>query len=170
MATGEAPKTAIEHFNRSAESYEKYTAGCTREVAQYILRLPDLADAGSPGTVVLDNACGTAIVTEEIIQRRRQKETETATIHAVDAAPNMVDMARRKIEGLNTQHCSVTTQVMPGEHLSFENDTFTHSITNLGIPFYQDGLAGPRRSTGRLSPAASPSSRRGPTWATSIPS
>lgn len=140
-ATDESPpKTAVEHFNRSAENYEKYTGGCTRELAQYLLDLVELADTGAPGSIVLDNACGTGIITEEILRRR---QTGSATIRAVDAASNMVDVARRKLEPLNEgRGFIITSHVMPGEKLDFDDNTFTHSITNLGILFYQDGLAG----------------------------
>ncbi|KAK4099319.1 S-adenosyl-L-methionine-dependent methyltransferase [Parathielavia hyrcaniae] len=156
------PKTAAEHFNRSAENYEKYTGGCTREVAQYILSLPQLADAGAPGTVVLDNACGSALVAEEIILQRRRGQGQpgqastatTATIHAVDAAPNMINVARRKIQDVlgDDASLSATTHVMPGEKLDFPSATFSHSITNLGILFFQDGLAGAREIHRTLRP------------------
>jgi ubiquinone/menaquinone biosynthesis C-methylase UbiE len=160
MATEESqPKTAVEHFDRSAENYEKYTGGCTRELTRFLLDLPQLADAGVPGSIVLDNACGTAIVTEEIIRRRRSvgegAEPATAgTIHVVDAAPNMVDIARRKLEALNDgQRYTITSNVMPGEHLAaFADDIFTHSITNQGILFYTDGLAGAREIHRTLRP------------------
>ncbi|GAB1316381.1 hypothetical protein MFIFM68171_06591 [Madurella fahalii] len=140
------PKTAIEHFDAAAEDYEKSTGGCTRELALSLLELPQLADAGAPGSVVLDNSCGTGIVSEEIMRRHRGDDgagTAAATIYVVDAASNMVEIARRKLEGLNEgQRYSITGHVMPGEHLEFGDDTFTHSITNLGILFYVDGLAG----------------------------
>ncbi|KAK3295546.1 S-adenosyl-L-methionine-dependent methyltransferase [Chaetomium fimeti] len=147
------PKTAVEHFNASAESYEKYTGGCTRELALALLNLPELADAGAPGSVVLDNACGTGIVTEELLLRQPPTTTTTttttsptspsATIHAVDAAPNMVTLAQHKLSTLPPQpNHTITTHTMPGEHLAFPDHTFTHSITNLGILFFASGPAG----------------------------
>ncbi|KAH6850112.1 S-adenosyl-L-methionine-dependent methyltransferase [Chaetomium sp. MPI-CAGE-AT-0009] len=139
------PKTAVEHFNASAESYEKYTGGCTRELAIALLNLPQLADAGTPGTIILDNACGTGIVTEELIRRHHHTNTG-ATIHAVDAAPNMVALAQHKLSTTlppnHHHHHTITTHTMPGEHLTFPDNTFTHSITNLGILFFADGPAG----------------------------
>ncbi|KXX80969.1 Ubiquinone/menaquinone biosynthesis C-methyltransferase UbiE [Madurella mycetomatis] len=147
MATREdQPKTAIEHFNAAAEHYGKFTGGCTRELALSLLELPQLADAGTPGSIVLDNACGTAIVSEEVIRRHGSvgsAAANAATIYIVDAAPNMVEISRRKLEGLNEgRRYNITGHVMPGEHLDFGDGTFTHSITNLGILFYVDGLAG----------------------------
>ncbi len=135
------PKTAIEHFDKAAEDYENHTGGCTRELAQCMLdRLPELADAGAPGTIILDNACGTGVVAEEIIQRHPDG---TGTIYAVDAAPNMIDIARRKLNRLNEgRNFNITSHTMPSERLEFEDDTFTHSITNFGILFYRDSLAG----------------------------
>lgn len=153
------PKTAIEHFNNGAPDYEKYTGGCTREVACALLELPELADVGAPGSVVLDNACGTGIVTEEIIKRCRTQEsaesgtTAAATVYLADAASNMVDIALRKLQSLaEEERFTVTGHVMPGERLVFEDNTFTHSITNLGILFYKDGPAGSRELYRTLSP------------------
>jgi ubiquinone/menaquinone biosynthesis C-methylase UbiE len=149
------PKTAIDHFNKGAAQYEKYSGGCTRELALRVLDLPELADAGAPGSVVLDNACGTGIITELIMKRQRRPESASelesapATIHLADPASNMVELARQKLDALNQQHeggqpsFTITTHVLPGEDLTpLPSETFTHSITNLGILFFADGLAG----------------------------
>ncbi|KAK4041085.1 hypothetical protein C8A01DRAFT_34930 [Parachaetomium inaequale] len=89
MATEETqPKTAVGHFDRAAENYEKDTGGCTRELARSLLDLPQQSTSSTP---------------------------------------------------------HLTCHVLPGEHLAaFADDTFTHRITNLGIHFYADSLAGAR--------------------------
>ncbi|KAF2258861.1 S-adenosyl-L-methionine-dependent methyltransferase [Lojkania enalia] len=143
--------TAAQHFNASAASYEKMTGGCTRELACLVLDLPELAQVAFAESVVLDNACGPGIVSEEIVHRYRKgikysaSPTHPPTIHAVDPAPNMVDIARSRVAALlgeDTRHLS--TGIMPGEKLEFADAMFTHSITNLGILFYSDGAAGAR--------------------------
>lgn len=142
----------IDRFNSVAYTYESSTGDCTRELARAILSHPRVAQAGAPGTVVLDNACGTAIVAEEIIYQHRNDEvSETvapAVIYAVDPAPNMVAIAQGKLEIMtgseaqNRAPINFMTKVMAGERLEFDDNTFTHSITNLGILFFQDGMTG----------------------------
>jgi len=147
------PKTAIEHFDTAAQSYEKYTGGCSRELARLILNLPELADAGLPGSAVLDNACGTGIVAEEIVQRQRRGGFEaeatggSVNVFLADPAPNMVMVAGKKLEAMvqcSSPRFHLKSGVMPGEQLSLDDNVFTHSITNLGILFYVDGAAGAR--------------------------
>lgn len=91
-----------------------------------------------------DNACGTAIVTEEIMQRHMHQAGTAANIHVVDAAPNMVDIAPAQTSGTQQGgRFTITSHVTPGKHLSsFQDDTFTHNITNLGILFFKHGAAG----------------------------
>jgi ubiquinone/menaquinone biosynthesis C-methylase UbiE len=150
----------IDRFNAVASSYDRSSGGCTRELARALLSLPQLSQAGGPGSIVLDNSCGTGIVTEEIMQRHRHvegSERRLATIHAVDPASNMVAIARRKLEVLADSPSrkgafKVTAHVMRGEELAFDDTTFTHSITNLGILFYEDSLVGAKEIYRTLMP------------------
>ncbi|POR31693.1 hypothetical protein TPAR_08100 [Tolypocladium paradoxum] len=151
MAETQRPPTSVEHFDASAAKYERSTGKCTRELARALLDLPQLQDLCSAEAVVLDNACGTAIVADEIINRCRQQNTSIPEIHAVDPAPNMVDLARAKLAALDATH-RCTAAVMPGEKLAFGDAAFSHSITNLGILFFNDGAAGARELHRTLRP------------------
>jgi ubiquinone/menaquinone biosynthesis C-methylase UbiE len=150
----------IDRFNAVASSYDRSSGGCTRELARALLSLPQLSQAGEPGSIVLDNSCGTGIVTEEIMQRHRHvegSERRPATIHTVDPASNMVAIARRKLEVLadgpsRKGAFKVTAHVMRGEELAFDGNTFTHIITNLGILFYEDSLVGAKEMYRTLMP------------------
>jgi ubiquinone/menaquinone biosynthesis C-methylase UbiE len=150
----------IDRFNAVAGSYERSSGGCTRELARSLLSLPQLSQAGGPGSIVLDNSCGTGIVTEEILLRHRDvegSERRLATIHAVDPASNMLAIARRKLEVLAESPSrraafKITTRVMRGEQLDFDDNTFTHIITNLGILFYEDSLVGAKEMYRTLMP------------------
>ncbi|KAJ4168552.1 hypothetical protein NW754_010470 [Fusarium falciforme] len=53
----------------------------------------------------------------------------------------MADISRKKLDALGVSATS-SAAVMPGEKLEFQDETFTHSITNLGILFFTDGDAG----------------------------
>jgi ubiquinone/menaquinone biosynthesis C-methylase UbiE len=135
--------TAAEHFNKSAANYEAITGGCTRELAQHAISLITGLKPLTSESRILDNACGTGIVTDVILQSGIQPE-----IHAVDCAENMVNIAR----GRFSSHPNVHAAVMAGEELSFPDDTFTHSITNLGLMFFTDADKGAREIARTLHP------------------
>ncbi|KAI1069398.1 hypothetical protein LB507_008634 [Fusarium sp. FIESC RH6] len=85
------PLTAVEHFNKTAEKYEAATGGATRELAQHaISSIADLKPLTSDSKI-LDNVCGTGIVTDIILNSGIQPE-----IHAVDVAENMINIAKGK--------------------------------------------------------------------------
>ncbi|PWI75691.1 hypothetical protein PCL_06349 [Purpureocillium lilacinum] len=177
--------TAIEHFNLSAAHYERSTGGCTRQLARALLSLPALRSlfADPSAAVLLDNACGTALVTEEVVLRCRRDAARASAssssgggssgsgsgaavplprIHAVDPAANMIDLARAKLTALGltdgdeeeTTRAAATCAVMPGEKLTFPDALFTHSITNLGILFFDDAAAGAREIHRTLRPGS----------------
>lgn len=107
-----ATKTEIKHFDDAAQSYEKLTGGCTRELAQYIVGLT--SGIGHEPTV-LDNACGPAIVTEVFLHTVSHSNIPHV-IYAVDAAPAMIEAARSKL-GSTTVGDSVRFDVMQAEKL-----------------------------------------------------
>ncbi|KAM0081978.1 hypothetical protein ACKRZS_005855 [Fusarium odoratissimum] len=125
-----APKlTATEHFNKAADKYEATTGGATRKLAQHVISfIADLKPLTSESKI-LDNACGAGIVTDIILKSGIQPE-----IHAIDVAENMVSIARDQFPS----HPNVHAAAMTGEELSFPDDTFTHSITNLGLMYFID--------------------------------
>lgn len=148
----EAPKfpSAAEFFDSGAAKYENSTGGSTRDVAISLLQLPQLQDLPAK-SIILDNACGTAIVAEEIILRCKKIGVPIPEVRAVDPAGKMVSIAQSKITALGAQdECKVA--VMPGEKLDFPDDYFTHSITNMGILFFSDGAAGAREIYRTLKP------------------
>ncbi|EXA32930.1 hypothetical protein FOVG_15903 [Fusarium oxysporum f. sp. pisi HDV247] len=139
-----APKlTATEHFNKTADKYEATTGGGTRELAQHAISfIADLKPLTSESKI-LDNACGTGIVTDIILKSGIQPE-----IHAVDVAENMVSIARDRL----SSHPNVHAAAMAGEELSFPDNTFTHSITNLGLMYFTDADKGAREISRTLHP------------------
>jgi SAM-dependent methyltransferase len=139
-----APKlTATQHFNKTADKYEATTGGGTRELAQHAISfIADLKPLTSESKI-LDNACGTGIVTDIILKSGIQPE-----IHAIDVAENMVSIARDRV----SSHPNVHAAVMTGEELSFPDNTFTHSITNLGLMYFTDADKGAREIARTLHP------------------
>ncbi|KAL2812939.1 S-adenosyl-L-methionine-dependent methyltransferase [Aspergillus granulosus] len=131
-----APGTAAAAFDKSSEVYERMTGGCTREVAKFLLTLDPKVDSSS---VILDNACGTGIMAEEILGLFR--DAAKPKIHAADLAPSMISnfAAKAKIKGWVVDGNGgdlLTVEVMDAEDLTYPNNTFTHSYTNLGFPFF----------------------------------
>ncbi|KAH6839642.1 S-adenosyl-L-methionine-dependent methyltransferase [Chaetomium sp. MPI-CAGE-AT-0009] len=135
--------TAAEHFNKTAANYEAITGGGTRELAEHAISLIAGLKPLTSESKILDNACGTGIVTDVILQSGIHPE-----IHAVDCAESMVSIAR----GRFSSHPNVQAAVMPGEELSFPDDTFTHSITNLGLMFFTDADKGAKEIARTLHP------------------
>ncbi|OAQ70778.1 methyltransferase type 11 [Pochonia chlamydosporia 170] len=152
MSKDATPTSAVEFFDSGAAKYEHSTGACTRDVAKSLLQLPILQDFPA-GSVLLDNACGTAIVAEEIILRCKRSGRPVPEIRAVDPAENMVAMAQQKISTLGAGGtCKV--MAMPGEKLDFPNGSFTHSVTNMGILFFKDGAAGAKEIYRTLKPGS----------------
>ncbi|KAL2106758.1 hypothetical protein VUR80DRAFT_6242 [Thermomyces stellatus] len=144
------PKTPLDFFNALAAEYEESTGGCTRELGLKVLDLPQLAGLFSPDAKVLDNACGTGIIAEEIVRRCAARNIEIPSITSVDPAEKMLDIARAKFAGKHQEKLSFA--MMPGERLDFPDDSFSHSIMNLGILFCSDGDAGAREIYRTLRP------------------
>ncbi|KAM0230511.1 hypothetical protein ACHAPO_009276 [Fusarium lateritium] len=134
---------ATKHFNKTADKYEANTGGATRELAQYAINFISDVKPLTSESKILDNACGTGIVTDIIVQSGVQPE-----IHAVDVAENMVSIARDRF----SSQTNVYPAVMGGEELSFPDDTFTHSITSLGIMYFNNPEKGAREIARTLHP------------------
>ncbi|KAF5672325.1 ubiquinone menaquinone biosynthesis methyltransferase ubiE [Fusarium heterosporum] len=135
--------TVTEHFNKTADKYEATTGGGPRELAQHAVSFIAGLKPMTSESKILDNACGTGIVTDIILKSRIQPE-----IHAIDFAENMVSIAKDRF----ISHPNVHAAVMAGEELSFADDTFTHSITNLGLMHFTDAYKGAREISRTLHP------------------
>lgn len=136
--------TTIQHFDSSADNYEANTGGCTVEVTEQCLSL--LPEIGSD-SVVLDNACGTGLATDVLL--RSLKDGTSPTVHVVDGASNMVEIARKRFVTNEKIHA----QVAAGSDLSaFADDTFSHSLTIMGLFFFTDPAQGAREVYRTLAP------------------
>jgi ubiquinone/menaquinone biosynthesis C-methylase UbiE len=143
----EENKMPFEIFNMAAAKYEALSAGSTRELARYMMDSSQPIDAKS---TVLDNACGTGVVAQEVLLRTFGAGTTPPKITCTDAAPAMVDMARDMCRGIVSTNAAkisadeqiVTAEIMPGEDLRLPDDHFTHSFTNQGFQFFKDAVKG----------------------------
>ncbi|CAO2654945.1 Nn.00g116780.m01.CDS01 [Neocucurbitaria sp. VM-36] len=139
------PATALEHFDTLSANYEASTGGCTRELARYLI---SIAPSFTPDSKDLDNACGNGIIAQEILL---SNPNVPLNIACVDGAPAMVDLARHAVQARNSS-ATLSFDVVPGEKLTFPDEQFTHSITNQGILFFNDGAKGAREIYRTLKP------------------
>jgi len=130
-----------------ATSYEKASAGVTRRVSEHVL---SLLPTFTPDSVVHDNACGPGICTMDILEGAAKSFFPLPRIYATDYSEAMVKAAQDYID--QNKLNKVTAQVMDGSEITFEDDMFTHSITNFGIFAFPDPEAGAKHIYRTLKP------------------
>ncbi|KAI1038587.1 hypothetical protein LB505_007570 [Fusarium chuoi] len=135
--------TRTEQFNKTVEMHEATTGAATRELANHAISSIAVQNPMPSESKILDSAWGTGIVTDIILKTGIKPE-----IHAVDVAENMVSITREQ----SSAYTNVQTTVMTGKELSFPDDTFTHSITNLGLMCFTDAGKGAREIARPLHP------------------
>lgn len=136
----------LHHFDQLASKYDYSTGGCTTEVLERLIpRLPPITS----DSVILDNASGTGVAAAALLKSFPDIEKSNPTIHAVDGAPKMIEIAQARLAG----HDNVHTDVARGEDLSlFPDDKFSHSLTIMGLFFFEDPLQGAREIYRTLAP------------------
>lgn len=144
-----APPTAqdgLAAFNSVIDVYEHRIGHACRAVASHIPAL--LKTFPSTGGILLDNACGTGAASEELL-----KKVPTANVFAADVAPPMVQgfkaVISRKPE---LQEKVKEVRLEDAQSLSFADGTFDISITNLGLFFLPDPVAGAKQIYRTLKP------------------
>lgn len=121
-------------YNDRAKNYEKGSGGVTRSVATHIVKT-HLADL-PPNARVLDNACGPAIVADELL-----KIQPTASIDAVDVSEGMINVVKGLILAQGWEG-KVRTDLMNGCDLRFPDQVFDASVTNFGIFMFEPATKG----------------------------
>jgi ubiquinone/menaquinone biosynthesis C-methylase UbiE len=124
-----------------AETYERMGSNATLNIAKvFVPELPPIKDS----SYILDNACGTGIVTQ-LIKAKHPK----AIIKCVDLAPGMIDIIKWKVDELKWEN--VETDVLDVRNLkTLEGNSFTHVLTNFGFSPTPDDPAGPRKAAGEM--------------------
>ncbi|KAI0406906.1 S-adenosyl-L-methionine-dependent methyltransferase [Xylaria palmicola] len=106
-----------------AEHLAELQGGVSETVIKYCL---GLIPPFKSGDVIHDNACGSGAVTKAIMATK----PSGIHIHATDVNPDFVAGVENSAE---ENGWPVTTAVMSMEGLTFDNDTFTQSITSFAI-------------------------------------
>ena len=141
----ESAKPFGELFGDLAAKYEASTGGCTREIATHLIDILPRVDADS---VVLDNACGNGIVAQELLFKYPDTPLNMT---CVDGSKAMVDLARHMVPAVPSA-ATVSFDIMDGTSLSLPDDTYTHSVTNMGIFFFGDTEKGAQEIYRTLKP------------------
>jgi ubiquinone/menaquinone biosynthesis C-methylase UbiE len=114
-----------EHFDKVAATYEdSRTSSPMNKIARDLI---SFAPPISSTSIVLDNASGPGIITGEILNQAASSAGGPPIIYAADISPAMIDILRKK------NWPSVKSDVMDAQALSYPDNTFTHSFTNMGI-------------------------------------
>ncbi|KAH7138072.1 S-adenosyl-L-methionine-dependent methyltransferase [Dendryphion nanum] len=133
-------------FTSVINVYEHRIGHACRAVASHIPAL--IKPFPSSGGTVLDNACGTGAASEEFL-----KEFPTADIFAADVVPPMVQSFKALIATKRELQNQVKeVRLEDAQSLTFPDDTFDASITNFGIFFLPDPVAGARQIYRTLKP------------------
>lgn len=150
------PENMSAAYSEIAAKYESGTGGATLKIADACV---SCAPSITSESVIHDDACGPAIVTQAIMARG-----VAPTIYATDLSKGMVDVAQEivKSKGWTMVHC----QEMDGQSLSFQDNTFTHSFSCLGVFLFPDSGKGVAEMFRTLRPGgwACISSMKDPVW------
>lgn len=120
-------------FNDIARSYDAGNRGIPRVFAKHIASLTTPITSTS---IIHDNACGPAVVTSELFATGN---TAPARLEATDISPPMVSAATEIAKAGDWNF--VKTSQMDATKLAFEDNTFTHSFTNMLIPTQPPAIA-----------------------------
>jgi ubiquinone/menaquinone biosynthesis C-methylase UbiE len=118
-----------EGWSTGAEGYDVAFAPYT---ARYAQRALDLVGVGA-GTRLLDVAAGSGAVSLQAAARG-------AEVTAIDFAPGMVDVLRRRLAAAGRDGARV--EVMDGQALAFGADRFDAAVSMFGLMFFPDAEAG----------------------------
>ena len=143
------PPTAQEGlagFTSVITSYEHRVGHACRAVASHLP--PLLKSLPAEGGTVLDNACGTGAATEELL-----KVFPKAQVSAADVVPTMIESFRSIIAAKSELAAQVKDlRIEDGQKLTYADNSFDASITNFGIFFFPDPVAGAKQIHRTLKP------------------
>jgi SAM-dependent methyltransferase len=146
MSAPPTSKEGLAAFTSVIDVYEHRIGHVCRAVASHIPAL--LQSFPSSGGTVLDNACGTGAASEEFL-----KKFPNADIFAADVVLPMVEAFKAVMATKPELQKQVKeVRVEDAQALTFADDTFDASITNFGLFFLPDPVAGAKQIYRTLKP------------------
>ena len=145
MAQSPTAKEGLEAFVSVIASYEHRIGHACRAVANHV---PALLKGLPPSPIILDNACGTGAVTDELL-----RVFPSAKFYAADVVPPMVQAMKANVAALpRLRNSVIAVEIMDGQALQYKNDFFDVSVTNFGIFFFSDPVLGAKEIYRTLKP------------------
>lgn len=146
MSAPVSAQDGLAGFTSVIDIYEHRIGHVCRAVASH---LPPLLESfPSSGGTVLDNACGTGAASEEFL-----KKFPTAEIFAADVVPPMVQSFKSIVAAKPELQKQVKeVRLEDAQSLTFADNSFDASITNFGIFFFPDPVAGAKQIYRTLKP------------------
>ncbi|KAF2762639.1 S-adenosyl-L-methionine-dependent methyltransferase [Pseudovirgaria hyperparasitica] len=128
---------SIEMFDRTADGYDENTGGCTVDVARHIISIsPPITSTST----ILDNASGTGAISQAILRPFKLSQLSPPHVTLADGAAGMIRVAKAELARLALPVQNTDFVVAPAEDLSsLQDDVFSHSFTNMGLPLFVDG-------------------------------
>jgi len=132
----------ITKFFADKDVAKNYAAAerATGPAAQALIRQAGLVpDDKNTNFEVLDNACGTGIVTSELYETFKGKEDHLRLVCG-DFSAQMVESVKeriKKMEGLNAE-----AKELNGQAMDVPSNHFTHVLTNFGFQSFSEPLLG----------------------------
>jgi ubiquinone/menaquinone biosynthesis C-methylase UbiE len=121
-----------QRFNEMARMYNLTIGQVSIVYARHILSIiPPI----TPASTIHDNACGTGIVSFEILSHFGPgPDARRPTIHATDFSEAMISSLQEQIASREDWRSSIHASVQDSQSLSsIPDETFTHSITNFAL-------------------------------------
>lgn len=132
-----------------SNTYDRMASQCTTTVARQFLRT--LTPPITPSSYVLDNACGTGIVTALI-----KTQLPSARILATDLAPGVLQVAKAKVQENGWQEGFGTDVLDVRDLKTLADETFSHVITNFGFAPNVEDPDGPGKAAREIWRVLSP--------------
>ena len=146
--SADAPKTTG-HVLHAARWYDLFnrviSLGRDRAIREKLVELA----APAPGEAVLDVGCGTGSLALALESR-----VGTGNVHAIDASPEMVEVARKKVAKAGSE---IDLQIALIEAVPFADETFDLVTSSLMLHHLPDDLK--RRGLGEIQRVLKPGGR-----------
>ncbi|GAA6052721.1 hypothetical protein JCM3770_007192 [Rhodotorula araucariae] len=129
-------------FNTYGNAELEVMEAITGPPADQLLRLSGILEAAaqSPdsGLAVVENAAGGAVLTAKL--KSQLPEDAKVRVVAGDVEKTMVDLARNRFDAAGWK--DVDAQVIDGQNLPFDDESFDFSFIHFGIQLYRDPAKG----------------------------
>jgi ubiquinone/menaquinone biosynthesis C-methylase UbiE len=145
MASASSSQGSSTFHSAHSNNYDKMAGNSTSSIAELALTDPRFTSFPiTPSSYILDNACGTGIVTSLI-----KSQHPDARILGTDLAPGMIETFKSKAQKEGWK--SVEARVADTTKLEgVEDGVFTHVVTNFGFMPGTEGNAGPQKTASEI--------------------